>query len=332
VSFPEGEWRTTLQSAFDRYNLNPSRFRYNMAIDTGSVGRDNGENEVWGSTDTGALQGAPAIAYTWWTCYWFFGDHVEMDEVDVIFDYRSPWIWSSSEIKGNLIGYGGSGRPMRTTAVHEFGHGLKLNHVNSEYNVMGTDFEHIHVNGSSARAYLGEDASDGSVFLYGASSPAREDVGVVHWKYSGPSGEYSDHTKTQLFNTSGAVLPNFTEAGETRYRVNRGQQVRAEFTYENNGTNTQSNVSVGFYISTNDIISTLDQRIGGTTLTLARDNVFTILTTLTIPSTLSANTNYWLGAIIDENGRIAESAEWNNATYVPIRTQLIRPFPTTAHK
>lgn len=321
VSFPEGEWRNALQSAVSRFNLNPSRFRYNMTIETGSVGRDNGQNEIWGSDDADVLKGAPAIAYTWWTCYWFFGDHVEMDEVDVIFEYGSPWIWSSSESKSTLMRYGGSGRPFRTTAIHELGHGLKLNHVNSEYNVMGIDFEHIHVNGSLAHAYIGEDTSDGAVFLYGTSSPAREDVAVVHWKYSGASGEYSDHTKTQLYNTDGIVLPSFTDAGETRYRVTPGRRVRAEFTYENNGANTQSNVRVGFYISTNNFISTADQRIGGMTLTLGRDNVYTTWTTLTIPATMERDRNYWLGAIIDETGGISEITEWNNATYIPIRTQ-----------
>jgi len=321
VSFPAGEWRNALQSAIARFNLNPSRFRYSMTIESGGVRRDNGQNEIWGSDDDSVLSGAPAIAYTWWTCYWFFGDHVHMDEVDVIFDYGSPWIWSSSEEKSTLMGYGGTGRPLRTTAIHELGHGLKLNHVNTEYNVMGFDFEHIHVNGSLARGYVGEDVSDGAVFLYGTRSPAVQDLGVVHWKYSAASGEYSNHTKTQLYDADGAVLSSFTDAGETRYRVTPGQRVRAEVTYENNGASTQSNIQVGFYISTNSIITTLDQRIGGITVTLSRDNVFTTSTLLTIPSTLQKGRNYWLGVIIDEMGQVAENAEWNNATYVPIRTQ-----------
>ena len=61
---------------------------------------------------------------------------------------------------------------IQTTGAHEFGHGLGLLHVNTEYNIMGNDFEHIHVNGSTATAYTGEDAADATVFLYGARSPA----------------------------------------------------------------------------------------------------------------------------------------------------------------
>lgn len=320
-SFPAGTWRNTLSSAIARFNQNPSKFNYGMSIDNGSVGRNNGQSEIWGSTDNGVLKGAPAIAYTWRTCYWFFGKHVKLKELDIIFDYGSPWQWASSENKSNLIRYGGSLRPFRTTAIHELGHGLKLNHVNTEYNVMGTDFEHIHVNGSQARAYVGEDTADGAVALYGTRSPARQDLGVVHWKYSGASGEYSDHTKTQLFNTANAVLSNFNDGGETRYRVTPGQQVRTEFSYENNGASTQSNVRVGFYISTNDTISTADQRIGGTTLTLGRGNVYTVKNTVRIPSSLQRNRNYWLGVIVDDRNDINENVEWNNATYIPIRTQ-----------
>ncbi|MGF1673448.1 MAG: hypothetical protein ACFCUV_07155, partial [Rivularia sp. (in: cyanobacteria)] len=78
---------------------------------------------------------------------------------------------------------------------------------------------------------------------------------------------------------------------------------------------------VGFYISTNDIISTGDQRIGGTTLTLGRDNVYTARNTVTIPSSLQRNRNYWLGVVVDENNSINENVEWNNATYIPIRVE-----------
>ncbi len=100
VSFPDGYWRDGLQDAVNRANLNPSNFRYSLATDSGGVGRNNGQSEVWG--DTGSiLNGAPAIAYSYWTCYWFFGDHVHMDEVDVIFDYSNPWQWTADTTKSS---------------------------------------------------------------------------------------------------------------------------------------------------------------------------------------------------------------------------------------
>ncbi len=319
TSFPAGYWENGIRDTVNKFNSNPSKFRYSVSMDSGGVGI-GGESEIWG--DTGSiLNGAPAIAYQNWTCYWLFGNHVHTDSVDVIFDYSSPFQWTADTVKSSLIRYTGNKRAIQTTGAHELGHGLILNHVNTEYNIMGSDFEHIHVNGANARAYIGEDASDGAVFLYGTRSPALQDVGVVHWKYSGPSGEYSDHTKTVLYNTSGVVLPTVDVAGETGYRVSRGQTIRAEFTYENNGASFQSNIATGYYISTNDLISTGDRRIGGASWNLARDNVLTTTVNLTIPSNLTPNTNYWLGVVIDENNAIGESVESNNATYIPIRVQ-----------
>jgi len=321
TSFPAGYWRNGLQQAIDSANLNPSNFRYSLVTDTGGVGLNNGQSEVWG--DTGSiLDGAPAIAYSYKTCYWWFGDHVHMDEVDVIFDYDdSPWRWTADQVKSSMTKYTGSLRPLQTTGTHEFGHGLKLNHENDEYNIMGTDTEHIHVNGSSARAYMGEDAADGIVYLYGERAGSWEDVGLVHWKYSGASGEYSDHTKTKVYNSTGGNLSTYTVAGETGYRVNPGQVVQLELTYENMGKNTQNNVDVGYYISTNDLITTLDTRIGGGSFDLGRGSVYTAKVTLTIPNSLSVNTNYWIGAVIDEDGSLGEAVEWNNATYIPLRVQ-----------
>lgn len=323
VSFPVGYWEDGIRDTVRKFNRNPSNFRYSISMDSGGVGRDNGENEIWGGIGS-ILSGAPAIAYQYWTCYWFFGDVVHMDEVDVIFDYSSsPWQWTADTVKSSLIRYNGSLRALQTTGAHELGHGLILNHVNTEYNIMGSDFEHIHVNGSTATAYTGEDAVDGAVFLYGTRSRAGEDLGVVHWKYSGVSGEYSDHTKTVLYDSADNVLPTVMVNGETGYRVNKGQTVKAEFTYENNGNNTQNGIQVGYYISTNDLITTFDTKIGSGSFNLSRDNVYTTTVNLVIPNNLTSGSNYWLGVILDENDAIAESVESNNATYIPIRIASI---------
>jgi len=318
VSFPSGYWENGIRNTVARVNENPSNLRYSVSMDSGSVGV-GGENEIWGTTDNDLLDGAPARAFQRWTCFWFFGNIVHMDSVDVIYDYNSPFQWTADTVKSSLIRYTGSRRALQTTGAHELGHGAILNHVNTEYNIMGNDFEHIHVNGSTARAYIGEDAADGLVFLYGTRSPAFEDLAVVHWKYSGASGEYSDHTKTVIYSAGGSTLPSVSVSGETGYRVNRGQVVQVEFTYENNGANTKNGVATGYYISTNDYITTLDRRIGGATWNLARGNVLTTTVALTIPNDLVPETNYWLGVIVDENGAISEAIESNNATYIPIQ-------------
>jgi hypothetical protein len=319
VSFPSGSWRTALDTAIDRVNQNPSPFRFGKSYGDTSIGIDNGQNEAWFSSDQGVLNGAPAITYIQWDCidYWIFGKDVEIVEADVIFDVGEDY--TTSMTRSSLWPYGGSFRPFQTTAIHELGHALGLAHTNNTYNVMGQDWTHIHVNGTSARSYLGEDAANGAVYLYGTSGSTLEDLGVTHWKYLGTSGEYSTHQKTRVTNSSGGALGTFTVNGETGYLVSRGQSVRLELSYENNGKTQQSSADVRFYVSTNDTISTADTQIGSTTFNLGRNTVMTTTSTLTIPSNLTSGVTYYLGAAIDADGSLAEMTESNNATYLPIR-------------
>lgn len=318
TSFPSGYWENGIRDTVNAFNRNPSKFRFNVSMDSGGVGRSNGQSEIWGWPGS-KIGDAPAVAYQRWSCYWFFGWRSGMKEVDVIYNYDAPFRWTASTSKNDLIRYKGTKRSLQTTGAHELGHGLILNHVNTEYNVMGADFEHIHVNGSTARAYIGEDAADGATFIYG-NRGGWQDLAVVHWKYSGASGEYSDHTKTVIYNAKGGILPTVNVDGETGFRVNRGDWVQVEFTFENNGSNTQT-ADVGYFLSTNDYISTWDRRITGSSLTLSRDNVFTSSKWFRIPTDITAGRNYWIGAVIDENNSVSEAVEQNNATYIPVFVQ-----------
>lgn len=319
TSFPDGYWRNGIQRTIDLTNQNPTPFWYSLISDTGGVGLNNGQNETWGSTDANVLQGAPAIAYWWDSCYWLFGVVAQRNESDVIFDYNAPFQWTADELKSSLIRYTGTKRQLQGTGIHEFGHAMGLLHVNTEYNVMGADFEHIWANGTTARGYLGEDASDGAVRLYGLWGNNYQDVSAAHWKYSYANGEYSRHVKTGVFTTAGVALPTVTVNGETGYRVNKGQQVQVEFTYENNGEATQV-VNTGWYVSSNDIISTGDRLLATNTgMSLGRGDVMTYRRTVTIPSDLVSGRNYWLGTIVDKDNTVADAVRSNNATYIPIR-------------
>ncbi len=319
VSFADANWQNALSTMINLWNQNPSQFRFTRTFGDTSIGRGNGQNEVWFSNDASALDGAPAIAYYWYDCidYWIFGKDVELTEFDVLFDAGVAYTPFMSN-KNSLYEYGGGNRPFQTTAIHEFGHGLGLAHTNYTYNVMGQDWTHINVNSSTARGYVGEDTSNGAVHLYGLNAANIQDLSVTHWKYAGASGEYSTHTRTRLYSSADAVLPSAIDAGEPRYNVSRGQTVKLELTYENSGKNTQS-VSVGYFISTNSLITTADTRIGTGGVTLSRDGVFTTKTTLVIPNTLVSGQKYWIGAIIDDNNAVAEITESNNATYIPIK-------------
>ncbi len=310
VGFPVGPWRDALTEAVQEWNKNPSKFNFSLSYNEDGVGRGNLQNEVWWTSDLDA----PAVAYYWYSC--LTGHLLEADVV-----FKNTVSYATSHTKTGLIPYGGGGRPFQNTAIHELGHALGLAHENDEYNAMGQDWDHIYANGIYAAGYAGEDAGDGAVDLYGNNN-ATTDLGVVHWRWTGRSGEYSTHARTRLFNdATGAELTFYTDNGEPRYNVTPGQRVRLELTYENNGSSTRNGVPVKYYVSTNDYISTWDREIGSTTYNLGPNTVYTTTTTLTIPGDLTRNTKYHLGAIIDPANAYPEINEINNATYVGIHVR-----------
>lgn len=318
VSFPSGSWRTSLNTAMDRVNDNPSNFRYTRTYGDTSLGLDNGQNEAWFSSSAGILGGAPAVAYVYRDCvdYWIFGLDNEIVEADVIFDVN--WNYTTSMSTNSVMSHAGSARPFQTTAIHELGHGAGLKHTANTYNIMGQDWDHIHANAGTARSYLGEDAANGLVYLYGTKSNAGQDVSVTHFRRTGASGEYSRHGKTRLMTSSGGGLSTVSIGGETGYRVNRGQTIRAEFSYENNGRSTQTQ-DARFVVSTNNNITTYDTTLKTVNKTVGRNTVWTTSDTITIPSNLTRGRDYWIGVIFDANGSLAETTNSNNATYLPIR-------------
>lgn len=314
VSFPQGNpYTDRLNSVFSKLNDNPSDFRLNLSFEN-NVRRGNRENETW-FTDS---LGPPAQALTWYTT----GNNPRVVEVDVRFDNRVNW--GATFLKRMYWMYGGSARPFGTTAMHEFGHFYSLLHEPDEYNVLGQDWDHIHANSNRVEAYLGEDASDGLMSLYGTHSSNPQDVGVVHWRHTGSSGGYSTHGRTRIFDTSGNLLTRNSRHGEPMYLVNNGQTIRAEFTIENNGASGQT-VDVGYFLSTNDTITPMDRRLGGTQITVTPDDVWTREFTISLPNDLDPNTNYWVGLIVDETNNVNEFDGSNNATYIGIRTRNFTP-------
>lgn len=319
-SFPAGAWRDALEQAVGRWTNDPSTFNYHLVLGDNSVALDNGVNEIWFTSGNETCFGgrcSSALAYRWCS------GQGNIIETDIIFDSNAPVPFTPLTNKGLLTRYGGQNRSFQATAIHELGHTLGLAHVNTEYNIMGSDFNHLSTNGAVARAYVGEDASDGAVFLYGLRSPPVQDVGVVHWKYKGVldgQPEYSAHERTELYDASGVALDFFIDLiGEPRYIVDPGL-VQTEFTYENNGASVQNDIKVGYYISTDATITTLDRRIREVTFEqLARANVDTRRISVIIPDDLVSGQNYWLGAIVDDDDSVDEVIEWNNATYIGIR-------------
>jgi len=95
-----------------------------------------------------------------------------------------------------------------------------------------------------------------------------------------------------------------------------GQSVYMEYTITNLG-NTFVSFDIGFYLSTDQFISTSDIHLGTITGAGASHGVTgTLGTYVTIPSWIAAGT-YYLGFIVDPNNAVAENNESNNYMQMP---------------
>lgn len=316
-SFPVGSsFRRALNDAVANWNQSPGRIRIGFNPDTDWVSVSNGVNEIWFTDNNLVLDGAPAICIRHFNVLAF--GVWNLTEADVVFNVAETY---SGNVGRRGYGfYGGSLRPLRSTALHELGHALGLNHEDLIYNIMGEDFTHLYVNGTMLSTGRGEDASEGLRQIYGAHPDAVPDLGATHWKYSGKDGEYSVHQFTGLFTPEGAMLPATMDGAADRdpgmnvFDVRRGQRFQAEFTFENNGPRTES-VSISYYLSTNSLITTGDRGLGIIVgRDLIRDQPDTVRFTLRVPTDIAPG-RYYVGTIVDSGDRVRESNESNNAAY-----------------
>ena len=340
-SYPPS-WQSKIKDAVKIVNFNPSPFWINTVVENDGVGNANGENEVYCADIE-----APGVARMWWYCYNTpSGFEFGLGEVDIILDStryvdhdddpNTPGVaearpWTISDNKSQINIYGGSKAMAESVFVHEFGHFLGLMHVNTEYNIMGDSWEFMITQNGKTRSYFGEDASKGARQVYGTQNSWYRDLSVSHFRYTGVSGEYSAHARTRVFKKHGTKWQVVTPYGGIRnhpvnepiWGVSRGDRIRFEFTVENNGKQTETNVRGGIYISTNDWISTSDRRISTHTWNTiaAQGAAYTFTYEITIPNDLDQNRAYWVGYIIDDNNQIHEKTGKNNAAYIPVWIQ-----------
>ncbi len=308
---PSADWddpdiHSSIQGARDAWLVNPSNFYLNIAEDDDGWSTSNGENEVAFIDDPSICAGPGKTLYRFNT-----GDGRFL-EADIVLN--ATWSWGHTDDKHELTPYGGAGRPAQTTLIHEMGHVAGLGHEPDVYNIMGQDWDHIHVNDDVATAYVGEDAGAGVVAVYGEYG-YMEDLGVVHWKRSGASGSYSTHSRTLIYDESFSALPSIEIEGEPYYELDRGSTYYIRPTLENNGGNSQCS-RISLRMSTNAYITTFDTEIRDTgTRCLSPDTPYTGLYSVTIPAKSSAR-DYWIGVIIDADNDVSEHDETNNATYI----------------
>lgn len=316
TSFPPGPWRDAIIESVDLWNRNASNLQFYLSHDDTSVGRWNGQNELWFRT-SGNVGGA-YVRYS--LCSKFLPSRIL--EADIVYNISQsiPNALTHSKKMYDSMAYDTAAkRSIQTVTIHELGHGIGLSHTNDTYNMMGSDYSHVFVEGTTAYGYVGEDMNNGTVYLYGENSSVI-DFGVVHWRWGGVSGEYSIHERTVMTNSLGQPVAR-AFSNEVIYILTPGQTVQVEFTYENNGSSTGSAniVPARFYVSTNELIGYIldtvhDIPILDTAFTLDRDTVLTTSTMVTIPTTLTPGV-YYLGVKLDPDHYIWESEERNNTSY-----------------
>lgn len=128
----------------------------------------------------------------------------------------------------------------------------------------------------------------------------------------------SDETNNSLTNTTGVIsIPPgdlvMTSVTTTATSVIKGGSASVSYTVKNQGNNATSMFYIGFYLSTDNIISTTDKLLGTVYIKngLAAGASYSGTISLIIPKT-TATGNYYLGAYADYANQVSESNESNN--------------------
>lgn len=241
-------------------------------------------------------------------------------EADVLFADYHPW--AASDDPDDVSAYNGPNTHFEAVAIHEFGHAIGLDHRHDVYNVMGDANTHLHRNNEIVTAYPGEWGVTRAVEIYGQDPGTYEDLGVAHWRRSGSYGHYSLHSRTRLESKDDASIATLFDADQ-KYEVEIGQKLAVEMTLENFGKHEQE-VRIGYYLSSNSNLSTQDRFLGSHVRTIVPNVPATIKSpTLTLPSDLVPEKDYWIGAIVDDDQQLPEVAEWNNRASIAIQTRAL---------
>jgi hypothetical protein len=291
-SFPAGSvWDVRLQNAMWHWNnVKGAAFKFYVGRDTDGTYGANGKNEVVLAPMDGR-GGTLAVTKVRYHCRRdFFGRlSAGLDETDVVFDSGEPW-------STGTLPYGASSAVnFEGVALHELGHALGLSHENRTLASMNAYYPNGGPLGNQREWDPLPDDREGVRYLYGDTTQERDLAGSVFRRTS----------------SGGSSLVS------SPISANRGSTVTIEFTFANLSTTTRETFDIGFYLSTNDIISTSDRLLGTNRGAYAsRGYVGTYSRTLTIPTSVAPGT-YYIGFVLDPANATAEAHEANGAPALP---------------
>jgi hypothetical protein len=288
ADFPAGSaWDARLQTAMSRWNsVRGSDFTFLVGSDTNGVRYGNGVNEIY--TD---VSGFPAGVLAVTKIRARSSDsRCEFAEADIVFNWNVTWDTNAYSYQSPY----GPRYSFEGTALHELGHALGLDHMNSTLAVMNAIYPFGGPLGAVKEWHpLGDDRL-GARALY-PDSTSESDLAMSPLKLIGPG--------------TSILVSSPTSAA-------RGSSITIEYTVTNLGTSSQT-FDVGFYLSGNSNISTIDRLLGttvGTALVAGRTRTYS--RTLTIPTSVTPGT-YHLGLIVDPDRVDADDYRPNNTGNMP---------------
>lgn len=324
-SGPTTDYYYAINGALYQINRNPSRLRvYSISQPNTSLWMGNGVNEI---VFTPIDFGGNGITLPTTSCS--TGNFVEKDIfLNVDFaptstSYRIDDLtafhpgWQEQFLETGSIPWG---QHFASIVLHELGHLGGLKHESDTYNIMGDPTTHLHVSGIIAETYVGEDAADGLLAIYGAISPNVQDLSATSFRRTGSASGLSQHGAVTVRHPNYSLLGFRDNNDVPGVYVSAGGTYQVAFGLENNGRSDRSGVSVVYYVSTNSNITSSDIEVArGNNVTLNVNTVYYRNTTFTVPSNLQSGRTYYVGVRVDADDEFSEIDETNNTAYTPIR-------------
>ncbi len=199
--------------------------------------------------------------------------------------------------------------------LHEFGHAAGMAHESRYMSVMNDGYVKGKMGYRSHTGTVHSSVSSNSIWpddmQYMIDYQESSNVGTID---PFASGWYWDATSSRGRRIYASTMS---------LQKCRGNTITVDFTVGNKGKQTIGEVSYGVYFSSDKTINNTD--------TLARAGSFwnfgrshqRLSRSVTVPNSLSLNTKYYVGVIVDYNNTLSEDNHYNNSSYLNYEVNII---------